>query len=147
MHSILCLFVPFYLQFTFVLVLALPNSFNYSLSFADQHILTELEKEKKLSFTPSRQVLGRRYVCHDDRYILNLAAENGGIVVSNDNYRELINEKPKFKEVIEERILMYSFVNDRYVVVCTVQVKYLPTLVIVSVISESFDIYMTAAQL
>ena len=82
--------------------------------FADQHILTELEKEKKLSFTPSRQVLGRRYVCHDDRYILNLAAENGGIVVSNDNYRELINEKPKFKEVIEERILMYSFVNDRY---------------------------------
>jgi len=80
----------------------------------DQHILTELEKEKKLSFTPSRQVLGRRYVCHDDRYILNLAAENGGIVVSNDNYRELINEKPKFKEVIEERILMYSFVNDRF---------------------------------
>ena len=140
MHSILSLIVPFYLQFTFVLVLALPNSFNYSLSFADQHILTELEKEKKLSFTPSRQVLGRRYVCHDDRYILNLAAENGGIVVSNDNYRELINEKPKFKEVIEERILMYSFVNDRYVVVCTVQVKYLPTLVIVSVISESFDI-------
>ena len=117
------MFVPFYLQFTFVLVLALPNnSFkNYSLSFADQHILTELEKEKKLSFTPSRQVLGRRYVCHDDRYILNLAAENGGIVVSNDNYRELINEKPKFKEVIEERILMYSFVNDRYVVIeCTV---------------------------
>ena len=140
MHSILSLIVPFYLQFTFVLVLALPNSFNYSLSFADQHILTELEKEKKLSFTPSRQVLGRRYVCHDDRYILNLAAENGGIVVSNDNYRELINEKPKFKEVIEERILMYSFVNDRYVVVCTVQVKYLPTLVIVSVIPESFDI-------
>lgn len=93
-----------------------------------------MEKEKKLSFTPSRQVLGRRYVCHDDRYILNLAAENGGIVVSNDNYRELINEKPKFKEVIEERILMYSFVNDRYVVVeCTVQVKYLPMLVIVHI--------------
>ena len=82
--------------------------------FSDQHILTELEKEKKLSFTPSRQVNGRRYVCHDDRYILNLAAMNGGIVVSNDNYRELINEKTEYKEVIEERILMYSFVNDRY---------------------------------
>ncbi len=123
MHSILCLFVPLYL---FILVFRLSNSFNYSLSFADQHILTELEKEKKLSFTPSRQVLGRRYVCHDDRYILNLAAENGGIVVSNDNYRELINEKPKFKEVIEERILMYSFVNDRYVVMCTAQRCVLP---------------------
>ena len=84
--------------------------------------MTELEKENILSFTPSRQVLGRRLVCHDDRYILNLAAENGGIVVSNDNYRELINEKPKYKEVIEERILMYSFVNDRYVL--WVQLRY-----------------------
>ena len=41
---------------------------------------------------------------------------NGGIVVSNDNYRELINEKTEYKEVIEERILMYSFVNDRYTI-------------------------------
>jgi len=80
----------------------------------DQQILLELEKERLLFFTPSRQVRGRRLVCHDDRYILNLAAETGAIVVSNDNYRELIMDKPEFKKVIEERILMYSFVNDRF---------------------------------
>lgn len=57
---------------------------------------------------------GRRYVCHDDRYILNLASETGAIVVSNDNYRELVNDKPEYKKVIEEKILMYTFVNDRY---------------------------------
>ena len=85
-------------------------------SFSDQHILIELEKERLLSFTPSRQVLGRRLVCHDDRYILNLAADLDAVVVSNDNYRDLINDKPEFKKVIEERILMYSFVSDRYVV-------------------------------
>ena len=90
----------------------LSNCFNHFI-FSDQYILTELEKEKILAFSPSRQFSGRRIVCHDDRYILNLAAENGGIVVSNDNYRELINEKPNYKEVIENRILMYSFVNDR----------------------------------
>jgi ribonuclease ZC3H12 len=56
---------------------------------------------------------GRRFVCHDDRYILNLAAQTSAIVVSNDNYRDLINEKPEFKKVIEEKILRYSFVNDR----------------------------------
>ncbi len=82
---------------------------------SDQSILTELEKDRLLFFTPSRQVRGRRFVCHDDRYILNLAADTGAIVVSNDNYRDLINEKPEFKKVIEERILMYSFVNDRFV--------------------------------
>ena len=83
-------------------------------TFSDQHILLELERDGLLSFTPSRQVLGRRYVCHDDRYILNLASETGAIVVSNDNYRELVMEKPDYKKVIEEKILMYTFVNDRY---------------------------------
>lgn len=77
-------------------------------------ILTDLEKEGVLFFTPSRQVGGRRLICHDDRYILNLAAETEAVVVSNDNYRELINEKPEFKKVIEERILMYTFVDDRF---------------------------------
>ena len=84
--------------------------------FADQHYLTELEKDRLLSFTPSRQVRGKRFVCHDDRYILNYAAETGALVVSNDNYRDLINEKQEYKKVIEERILMYSFVNDRCVI-------------------------------
>ena len=58
--------------------------------------------------------MGKRIVCHDDRYILNLAAETDGVVVSNDNYRELIMDKPEYRKIIEERILMYSFVNDRY---------------------------------
>lgn len=81
--------------------------------FQDQEVLWELEKERVLVFTPSRQMGGRRMACHDDRYILKLAAETDGIVVSNDNYRDL-NESPEYKRVVEERLLMYSFVNDRY---------------------------------
>jgi ribonuclease ZC3H12 len=42
-----------------------------------------------------------------------MAADTDAVVVSNDNFRELINEKPEYKKVIEERILMYSFVNDK----------------------------------
>lgn len=53
-------------------------------------------------------------VCYDDRYTLKLASEIDGIVVSNDNYRDLIQESPEFRKVVEEKILMYSFVNDRY---------------------------------
>lgn len=68
-----------------------------------------------LVFTPSRHVGGRRLVCYDDRYILRLAVDSDGIVVSNDNYRDLANESPEFKKIIEERLLMYSFVNDRLV--------------------------------
>lgn len=67
-----------------------------------------------LVFTPSRQVGGRRLVCYDDRYILRLASETDGIVVSNDNYRDLVSENPEYRKIVEERILMYSFVNDRF---------------------------------
>ncbi|XP_041351597.1 uncharacterized protein LOC121370440 isoform X2 [Gigantopelta aegis] len=80
----------------------------------DQEILTQLEQERCLSFTPARRVGGRRVVCYDDRYILQLASEVDGIVVSNDNYRDLLNEKLDFKKVIEERLLMYSFAGDRF---------------------------------
>lgn len=73
----------------------------------DQEILNELEKERFLVYTPSRSLTnGKRMVCYDDRYILKLAVENDGIVVSNDNYRDLLKESNEFKTVVEERILM-----------------------------------------
>ncbi|XP_029315366.1 probable ribonuclease ZC3H12C [Cottoperca gobio] len=80
----------------------------------DQDILRRLEKEKILVFTPSRRVQGRRVVCYDDRFIVKLAYESDGIIVSNDNYRDLANEKPEWKKFIDERLLMYSFVNDKF---------------------------------
>ncbi|XP_034864773.1 probable ribonuclease ZC3H12C isoform X2 [Mirounga leonina] len=67
----------------------------------DQEILRKLEKEKIL-------------VCYDDRFIVKLAFESDGIIVSNDNYRDLANEKPEWKKFIDERLLMYSFVNDKF---------------------------------
>ncbi|XP_072103402.1 endoribonuclease ZC3H12A [Mobula birostris] len=80
----------------------------------DQHYLRELEKKKILVFTPSRRVGGKRIVCYDDRFIVKLAYETNGIIVSNDTYRDLQNEKPEWKKFIEERLLMYSFVNDKF---------------------------------
>ncbi|XP_015230147.1 PREDICTED: ribonuclease ZC3H12A-like [Cyprinodon variegatus] len=80
----------------------------------DQHILLELEKQKILAFTPSRRVGGKRVVCYDDRFIVKLAYESDGVIVSNDTYRDLQGEKPEWKKCIEERLLMYSFVNDKF---------------------------------
>ncbi|KAM3873056.1 endoribonuclease ZC3H12A [Diretmus argenteus] len=80
----------------------------------DQHILTELEKRKIVVFTPSRRVGGKRVVCYDDRFIVKLAYESNGVIVSNDTYRDLQGERPEWKRCIEERLLMYSFVNDKF---------------------------------
>lgn len=54
-------------------------------------------------------------VCYDDRFIVKLAFESDGVVVSNDTYRDLQGERQEWKRFIEERLLMYSFVNDKYV--------------------------------
>ena len=82
----------------------------------DQDILYNLERERVLVFTPSRKVNGRRIVCYDDRFIIKLAAETDGIVVSNDNFRDLAKESPKWKDTIDQRLLMYSFVGDMFMV-------------------------------
>lgn len=80
----------------------------------DQHILRDLERRKLLVFTPSRRVAGKRVVCYDDRFIVKLAYDSDGIIVSNDTYRDLQGERPEWKRFIEERLLMYSFVNDKF---------------------------------
>ncbi|XP_023666020.1 probable ribonuclease ZC3H12D [Paramormyrops kingsleyae] len=80
----------------------------------DQHILYELEQRNILVFTPSRCINGKRVVCYDDRYIVRLAFDCGGVIVSNDNYRDLQTEKPQWKKFIEERLLMYTFANNMF---------------------------------
>ncbi|XP_006886650.1 PREDICTED: ribonuclease ZC3H12A [Elephantulus edwardii] len=80
----------------------------------DQYILRDLEKKKILVFTPSRRVGGKRVVCYDDRFIVKLAYESDGVVVSNDTYRDLQGERQEWRRFIEERLLMYSFVNDKF---------------------------------
>ncbi|XP_013885146.1 probable ribonuclease ZC3H12D [Austrofundulus limnaeus] len=80
----------------------------------DQHILHELERRKILVYTPSRFVNGKRVVCYDDRYIIKLAVDSDGIIVSNDNYRDLQMESSQWKKFIEERLLMYTFANDKF---------------------------------
>lgn len=79
----------------------------------DQHVLEQLAKQAILVYTPSRKMKGKRLVCYDDRYIVKLAYEQDGIIVSNDNFRDLQNENPEWKWFIEQRLLMYSFVNDK----------------------------------
>ncbi|XP_053239991.1 probable ribonuclease ZC3H12D [Podarcis raffonei] len=80
----------------------------------DQHVLEKLAKEAIIVYTPSRRMKGKRLVCYDDRYIVKLAYEQDGIIVSNDNFRDLQNENPEWKWFIEQRLLMYSFVNDKF---------------------------------
>ena len=80
----------------------------------EQELLDELFRRNVLKFTPSRWSGNRHIICYDDKYIVELADQNGGIIVSNDNFRDLHKENPRWKETIEQRSLGYTFVGDRF---------------------------------
>ena len=62
-----------------------------------------LEESGHLVFTPSLEVEGRRFTPYDDRYVLDYALAHGGVVVSRDCYRDILQ--------VEKTILTWTRVN------------------------------------
>ncbi|XP_062239881.1 protein KHNYN [Platichthys flesus] len=82
----------------------------------EQHYLTELQKLGLLSYTPSREVQGKRISSYDDRFMLQLAQKTDGVIVTNDNLRDLSDETPVWRDIIKKRLLQYTFVGDHFMV-------------------------------
>ncbi|XP_061619164.1 NEDD4-binding protein 1 [Phyllopteryx taeniolatus] len=82
----------------------------------EQHFLGELQKLGLLSFTPSREVLGTRISSYDDRLMLQLAQKTEGVIVTNDNLRDLLDESVEWRDIIKKRLLQYTFVGDHFMV-------------------------------
>ena len=79
---------------------------------SDPRRLESLNEKGRVIFTPSRDVDGVHINSYDDTFILDYAAQHGGVVVTRDNYRDLIDKKKEWREVIEKRILMHTFIGD-----------------------------------
>eukprot|EP00117_Sycon_ciliatum_P034443 scpid61756/ scgid26284/ Ribonuclease ZC3H12A; Zinc finger CCCH domain-containing protein 12A len=86
---------------------------NHAKPVRNKEILEHLRKCDHLTETPSRLVNGRLIVPYDDRFILQVAQGNGGVVVSNDQYRDLIGEE-QFRVIIETRLVSFIFVDDLF---------------------------------
>ncbi|XP_045507078.1 NEDD4-binding protein 1-like isoform X2 [Colias croceus] len=78
----------------------------------DGHMLDQLERLGLVVYTPSREIQGRMITSYDDRYIVQCAAEFDGVIVSGDNYRDLLAENPRWRFVIENRLLQFTWVGD-----------------------------------
>ena len=78
----------------------------------DPHILKELEEKGYLVFTPSRRTDRKRILPYDDRFIVRLAMETNGIILSNDYFRDLLRESESWRDTIENRVLPYTFVEN-----------------------------------
>ena len=84
-------------------VIFLPRS-RWNRAFVkDRELLDALFKKDILVYTPSRKTDTGCWDSYDDRYIVEYAAERKGIIVTNDNYRDLITETPEFRDQIQNR--------------------------------------------
>ncbi|XP_069112055.1 NEDD4-binding protein 1-like [Argopecten irradians] len=82
----------------------------------DQPLLDKLKSEGHLVFTPSRRLNGKLISSYDDRFVLELAEREDGVVVSNDQYRDLMKEKASWRTLVEERLLMFTFAGDNFMI-------------------------------
>ncbi|XP_052838999.1 probable ribonuclease ZC3H12C [Drosophila gunungcola] len=82
---------------------------------SNPELLDKLHKEGKIVFTPCKNIPGQMSSSYDDRFILQLAYEWNAAVVSNDNYRDLIDESPAFKMIVENRVLGYTWCDNIFI--------------------------------
>ncbi|XP_020816204.1 NEDD4-binding protein 1-like isoform X2 [Drosophila serrata] len=82
---------------------------------SNPELLDQLHKEGKVVFTPCKNIPGQKSISYDDRFILQLAYEWNAAVVSNDNYRDLIDESPAFKKIVETRVLGYTWCDNIFI--------------------------------
>lgn len=80
------------------------------------HFLQKLYSLSLLSLTPSRVMDGKRISSYDDRFMLKLAEETSGIIVSNDQFRDLAEESDQWMAIIRERLLPFTFVGNLFMV-------------------------------
>ncbi|XP_016338705.1 NEDD4-binding protein 1 [Sinocyclocheilus anshuiensis] len=85
-------------------------------NITEQHFLNQLENLRLLSFTPSREVCGQRISSHDDRFLLHLAEKTEGVIVTNDNLRDFVNQSEAWRRIIQERLLQFTFVEDHFMI-------------------------------
>ena len=93
----------------------------------DPEKLLQYEREDILCFTPARSFTEKqngehsddnesekyRVICsHDDKFMLDYASSCGGIIVSRDNFREFIDKKDEWRDVIEKRLIQPTFVHN-----------------------------------
>jgi len=82
-------------------------------SIEDFKIMKRLLDAGSMIWAPSRQNIdGVRYNPYDDRFIVKSAIIKDAIIVSNDQYRDLMLECEEWKEYIRKNLLMFTFLED-----------------------------------
>ncbi|XP_055608683.1 uncharacterized protein LOC129755972 isoform X2 [Uranotaenia lowii] len=80
----------------------------------DQKLLEELYKSGDVLLAPSKNLPGQWSSSYDDRLIISVAEKFDAVIISNDNFRDLLAESDSWKKIIETRVIGYTWVLDAF---------------------------------
>ncbi|XP_058053462.1 uncharacterized protein LOC131205400 [Anopheles bellator] len=78
----------------------------------DQALLERLRDNGEVILAPSKSLPGQCSSTYDDRLILSVAEQFDGAIVSNDNFRDLLDASPAWRQIIATRVIGYTWVKD-----------------------------------
>nr|XP_027775952.1 protein NYNRIN [Marmota flaviventris] len=80
----------------------------------ESHFLTKLHSLKMLSITPSQLENGKKITTYDYRFMVKLAEETDGIIVTNEQIHILMNNSKKL--MVKNRLLPFTFAGNLFMV-------------------------------
>uniref|UniRef100_A0A452QRX0 NYN domain and retroviral integrase containing n=1 Tax=Ursus americanus TaxID=9643 RepID=A0A452QRX0_URSAM len=80
----------------------------------ESHFLTKLHSLKMLSITPSQLENGKKIATYDYRFMVKLAEETDGIIVTNEQLHVLMNNSKKL--MVKDRLLPFTFAGNLFMV-------------------------------
>lgn len=80
----------------------------------ESHFLNKLHSLKMLSITPSQLENGKKITTYDYRFMVKLAEETDGIIVTNEQIHVLMNSSKKL--MVKDRLLPFTFAGNLFMV-------------------------------
>ncbi|KAM5235492.1 protein NYNRIN [Ctenodactylus gundi] len=80
----------------------------------ESHFLTKLHSLKMLSITPSQLENGKKIATYDYRFMVKLAEETDGVIVTNERIHILMTNSKKL--TVKDRLLPFTFAGNHFMV-------------------------------
>lgn len=84
----------------------IPRKLNERLKVTDRDLLEKYKNVGIVKECPPKS--------YDDRFVIESAIHNDGLIISNDQYRDLIHQKPEYREKLKYRLIEFVFSGDYF---------------------------------
>jgi hypothetical protein len=97
------------------IIIIMKNIDRNSLTKYDQSLISKFGKLNVLHWAPQRKVGNDLITSDDNLFILENAYIHEGIVLTKDQYRNHYKKYPKYQDIIKNRMIKPTFINNRLI--------------------------------